>query len=76
MAIAKVTTKGQITVPKSIRERLGIEPGDVIEFVDAAGQVTVRRHDEGSRFQKYRGFLRLRRGQDPDVLLDELRGEP
>jgi len=50
--------------------------GDVIEFVDAADQVTVRRHDEGSRFQKYRGFLRLRRGQDPDVLLDELRGEP
>ena len=29
---ARVTSKGQITVPKLIRERLGIEPGDEIAF--------------------------------------------
>jgi AbrB family looped-hinge helix DNA binding protein len=29
---ARVTSKGQITVPKQVRERLGIQPGDEIEF--------------------------------------------
>jgi len=76
MTIAKVTSKGQITVPKAVRERLGIEPGDAIEFVDADGQVMLRRHDEGSRFARYRGVLRQLRGQEPDTLLDELRDGP
>ncbi len=37
---AKVTSKGQITLPKLIRERLGIQTGSRIRFiVDAAGQL-------------------------------------
>ena len=32
MAAARVTSKGQITVPKRIRERLGVRPGDRIVF--------------------------------------------
>lgn len=29
---AKVTSKGQITVPKSVRERLNVGPGDYVLF--------------------------------------------
>ncbi len=29
----KVTTKGQVTIPQSVRELLGIEPGSEVEFV-------------------------------------------
>ncbi len=29
---AKISKKGQVTIPKSIREKLGIEPGDRISF--------------------------------------------
>ncbi|HLA24505.1 MAG TPA: AbrB/MazE/SpoVT family DNA-binding domain-containing protein [bacterium] len=32
MARARVTSKGQVTVPKSIRERLGVRPGDDLLF--------------------------------------------
>ena len=32
MVTARVTSKGQITVPKQVRERLGIQPGDGLEF--------------------------------------------
>ena len=32
MADAKVTTKGQITVPKTVRERLNVGPGDYLVF--------------------------------------------
>ena len=32
MATATMTSKGQITVPKEIRERLGLEQGDELRF--------------------------------------------
>ncbi len=33
MPTSKVTTKGQITIPKAIRVALGVEAGDRVEFV-------------------------------------------
>lgn len=33
MAIATMTTKGQITVPKEIRDALRLHPGDRVDFV-------------------------------------------
>jgi AbrB family looped-hinge helix DNA binding protein len=35
MATAVITSKGQITIPKSVRERLGVDAGDRVEFVEA-----------------------------------------
>ncbi len=34
MTIATVTSKGQITIPLSVRKRLGIDAGDRVEFVE------------------------------------------
>jgi len=34
MASATITSKGQITIPVRVREKLGLEPGDRIEFVE------------------------------------------
>lgn len=40
MAIAKITTKGQITIPKEIRDYLRLEIGSQVEFViDETGKV-------------------------------------
>ena len=33
MAKSTITTKGQTTVPKEVRDHLGLKPGDKIEFV-------------------------------------------
>lgn len=44
MSLAKVTCKGQITIPKRIREALGIEDGDSVSFfVDDDDKVIIRR---------------------------------
>ena len=34
MATAVVTSKGQITIPKEVRDRLGVDSGDRVEFVE------------------------------------------
>ncbi len=40
---ARVTSKGQVTIPKEVRERLGIEEGEDVEFtVNEDGTVTLR----------------------------------
>ncbi len=34
MLTAKITTKGQITIPKSVREKLGLSPGENLLFTE------------------------------------------
>ncbi len=41
--LARITSKGQITVPKAVRERLGAKEGDTLFFSIAGDEVTVRR---------------------------------
>jgi antitoxin PrlF len=36
MPTATLTTKGQVTIPKSVREGLGVDAGDRVEFVEAS----------------------------------------
>lgn len=44
---ATVTSKGQVTVPKEIRERLGLERGETVSFELAAdGTVRFRKQDD------------------------------
>lgn len=40
--MSKVTSKRQVTIPKEIATRYGIEPGDEIEWVPAGSGIRVR----------------------------------
>jgi len=69
---ATVTSKGQVTIPKEIRERFDLEEGTVVEFVvDDEGNVTVR--------PKKPAMERLREVRDAlskhDVDVEEMRRE-
>jgi antitoxin PrlF len=60
MPIATVTSKGQITLPKEIREQFKLEPGTRINFVvDASGQVVLKPLNYD--FRSIRGILKSRR---------------
>ncbi len=75
MARAKVTSKGQITIPKDIRERLGLRPGDEVAFVEDGAGMRIQKEVTRSPFGRYRGYLTGLAGQDPDGLLEAMRGE-
>lgn len=56
----RVTTKGQVTIPKAVREALGIEPGDEVTFQETGEGYTIRKEaptaaDGTDPFEKYRG---------------------
>ena len=39
MATATLTSKGQLTLPKSVRDRMGLDSGDRVEFVEVSDGV-------------------------------------
>ena len=39
MELAKVTSKGQVTIPVEIRKKLGIKNGDKVLFIEDAGRI-------------------------------------
>ena len=45
MLSSSVTTKGQVTIPIELREKLGIKPGDRVGFVDEGGRIVLQRQE-------------------------------
>ncbi len=43
--LSKVTSKGQTTIPVSVRRRLGLKSGDLVEFKVGKGGVTLAKAD-------------------------------
>ena len=53
---AKLTSKGQITIPRDIRRKLGVKAGDKLEFEENGNGVQVTAVRKESVFEKYRGI--------------------
>lgn len=73
-ARSKITSKGQITLPKAVREHFNLQPGDEIEFIETEKGMRVRKYFAVSPFDEWRGYLTELAGRDPDELVDEMRG--
>ncbi len=52
----KLTVKGQVTIPKHIRDRLGITAHSEIEFIEEDGRIYIVRKKSGKSTQKFRQF--------------------
>ncbi len=53
---ARITSKGQITVPHEIRRKLGVRPGDSLLFEQDDQGIHVRPVRASSPFAKYQGI--------------------
>jgi antitoxin PrlF len=75
-----VTVKGQVTLPKSVRDAVGIKPGDRVEVrATASGSVVIEkagaRDDYLARLYEI-ARRRPIRGATTDEIMLELRGDP
>lgn len=71
----RLTSKGQITIPKGVREGLGLKPGDEVEFVAEGGEYRLRKVLRVNPFSRYRGYLDGLSRRETDELVRELRGD-
>lgn len=66
----RVTTKGQVTIPQHIREKLGITPATEVDFVEEEGRIfLVKRKEEKAALRK---FTKLRGAASVKMTTNEI----
>ena len=55
--VATITAKGQVTVPKRIRDWLGVTCGDRIDFKEKHGEIVVRTVEDRHDVEDLRGLF-------------------
>ncbi len=63
----RVTTKGQVTIPRDVREALGIAPETEIDFVEDEGRFYIVKTSEPivtKKFRKLRGIASVKMSTD------------
>jgi len=73
---AKLTSKGQLTLPLAVRKHFGLQPGHEVQFEeDERGRIYLHRWLDPKRFEKWRGAAPGLAGRDPVDVIREMRGE-
>lgn len=81
MELAKVTSKGQVTIPIEIRKKLGIKNGDKILFVEESGRIYMMNSSMDAFREAQKAFAReaerlgLKNDDDVMAMIKELREE-
>jgi antitoxin PrlF len=80
MATTTVTVKGQVTIPKAVRQAAGINPGDRVDVeATASGGVYIKKPHTSSEYRKRLLALAKRRpirdGMTTDEFMELMRGE-
>ncbi len=71
--MTKVTRKGQVTIPRKIRELLDIRPGTSVIFKVVEGKCVIEKEISLNNINKWIGYLGTKR--KTDNLIKEIRGE-
>jgi antitoxin PrlF len=73
MNAAILSEKGQITIPKPIRDKLGLRPGTVLQFDAINGQMVASKQVAEDIFKKWRGRGKLPKAMTVDSYLKRAR---
>lgn len=68
-----VSEKGQITIPKALRDRLGFRPGQVLEVREDHGRLVMTKRIIKDAWDSVIGILDS--GKSTDEIMLELRGD-
>ena len=71
---ATVSEKGQVTIPKALRDRLGIRAGQILVLEEDHGRLVARKATAQDPVEAVYGVLSLGRGTDE--LVTAMRGAP
>lgn len=72
---ALVTSKGQVTIPKALRDRFGIEPGAQVDFAATEDGIRLRKVVNRHKQSRVLGCLKAElEGRTVAEVMDELRG--
>jgi antitoxin PrlF len=69
---ARVAERGQVTIPKVLRDRLGVKPGTILEFTEEKGRLVAVKSTSADPIAKVYGCLG--RKFDTDAFMAEIRG--
>jgi AbrB family looped-hinge helix DNA binding protein len=69
---ATVGERGQVTIPKALRDRLGIRPGQMLEFEAEDGRLVARKASPSDPIDAVYGIFGT--GRRVDTLIDKTRG--
>jgi AbrB family looped-hinge helix DNA binding protein len=72
---AIVSEKGQVTIPKRLRDRLGIRPGQVLDFEEDHGRLVARKTATRDQVDAVYGMLRGI-GRTDDLIREMRGGDP
>lgn len=73
--VARVSVRGQVAVPKAIREKLSIKEGDVLIFEEREGKVYIRRVKNFFDFEGTLPKLKLSVEEIREKAMDEMAKE-
>ena len=73
---AKITSEGQVTLPREIRERLGVQDGDWVRFEVENGVVVLYPQRDTPSFAGMVGLSALPADQSAVSIIDALRHDP
>ena len=74
MIVAKITSKGQVTIPKKVREKLGVHPGESLGFEEKGNLIFIKKAVTKSPFDRWVGKLKHLKGRRSDDLVKDMRG--
>jgi antitoxin PrlF len=70
---AVLSEKGQVTIPKKLRDNLGLVPGSVLDFLESDGKIIVQRVVAENPISSWKGRCRLPAGSSVDHYLRIIR---
>lgn len=78
--MSTMTVKGQVTIPKAVRDATGLKPGDKVDFrATASGGVYMEKPGKQSAYREKLEAIskrKLIRGVNTDDFMKMMRGDP